>query len=359
MDWVRGEKLGHGSSATVSLAVPKKQSPSLPLLMAVKSCGVSLSSSLKNERFILEELKDCPEIIRCFGESFTHENGQKLYNVLLEYASGGSLADRVKNSGDRKFPEYEVRGYTKALLKGLDYIHKFDYVHCDVKLQNILLCADGGVRIADFGLAKRAARRRTFSGWKVMGTPMYMSPEMVCGGEQGAPADIWALGCAVSEMAGGAPAWADFSDAAALMMRIGVGDQVPEIPGIMSDEGRDFLAKCFLKDPSQRWTAEMLLNHPFITRDQDFDGDSDDGAAALKDRREKTTSSTSPRCPFDLPDWVSTCSITLLPSPGYFRESELWFSDESSISTAAAQVGSLNCERGLDWSVSDEWVTVR
>ncbi|PIN25225.1 Serine/threonine protein kinase/TGF-beta stimulated factor [Handroanthus impetiginosus] len=208
MDWVRGEKLGHGSFAMVNLAAPRKQSCGLPPLMAVKSCGVSHSSSLVNEKLILDELKDCPEIIRCFGESFSYENGEKLYNVLLEYASGGSLGDKIKKSGDGGLPESEVRQYTEALLKGLNYIHKIGYVHCDIKLQNILMGSNGGVKIADFGLAKRVGRRKDdCSGFELRGTPLYMSPEMVAGGEQGTAADIWALGCVVAEMLSGAPAW--------------------------------------------------------------------------------------------------------------------------------------------------------
>ncbi|KAK6128687.1 hypothetical protein DH2020_037575 [Rehmannia glutinosa] len=278
MNWVRGEKLGRGSFATVNLAVPKSQSSGLPPLMAVKSCGISSSSSLMSEKLILEELKDCPEIIRCFGESFSYENGEKLYNVLLEYASGGSLADKLKNSCDRRLPEFEVRQYTKALLKGLRYIHNSGYVHCDIKLQNILLCRNGVVKIADFGLAKR-----------------------------GPAADIWALGCVAAEMLTGSPAWR-CSDVASLLMKIGVGDELPEIPKNLSSDGKDFLGKCFVKDPSKRWTAEMLLNHPFIC-DQDFED-------------EINTASTSPRCPFDFPDnWESsvTCSITSLTLPEYSR----------------------------------------
>ncbi|KAK6152730.1 hypothetical protein DH2020_012369 [Rehmannia glutinosa] len=341
MNWVRGEKLGHGSFATVNLAVPRSQSSGLPPLMAVKSCGFSSSSSLMSEKLILEELKDCPEIIRCFGESFSYENGEKLYNVLLEYASGGSLADKLKNSGDRRLPEFEVRQYTKALLKGLRYIHNSGYVHCDIKLQNILLCRNGVVKIADFGLAKRVeGRKREYSG-----TPLYMSPEMVAGGDQGPAADIWALGCVAAEMLTGSPAWR-CSDVASLLMKIGVGDELPEIPKNLSSDGKDFLGKCFVKDPSNRWTAEMLLNHPFIC-DQDFED-------------EINTASTSPRCPFDFPDnWESsvTCSITSLTLPEYSPESTL-FGGGWSIA-AAERLRELISDQYSDWSVTDDWVTVR
>ncbi|KZV24955.1 hypothetical protein F511_01925 [Dorcoceras hygrometricum] len=358
MEWVRGEKLGHGSFATVNLAVARSQSSHLPPLMAVKSCGISHSSSLMNEKLILDDLKDCPQIISCFGGSFSCENGEKLCNLLLEYAPGGTLADKTKNSDDHRLPESEVRGYTKALLKGLQYIHKFGYVHCDLKLQNILLFPNGGVKIADFGLSKRAGKE-ILPGREFRGTPMYMSPETVVGGEQGTPADVWALGCVVAEMVTGNPVWR-CSNLAAVLMRIGVGEEVPEIPGRLSEEGKDFLGKCFIKDPSKRWTAEMLLNHPFVSEDSSFD----DVAAHFRDRQEnKSTVSPSPRCPFDFPDWESpaTCSIASLPSPEYSPQpATLYFSNSTSMQSPATRFRELTSHQCCDWSVSDDaWITIR
>lgn len=340
----------------VNLAVPRSRSSSVLPLLAVKSCGFSQSSSLMNEKLILDELKDCPEVIRCFGESFSYENGEKLYNVLLEYASGGALADRVKGCCDRGLPEFEVRRYTKALLKGLHYIHKLGYVHCDIKLQNILLGPNGDVKIADFGLAKRAdGKKDGVPGCEMRGTPLYMSPEVVSGGQQGPPADIWAIGCAMAEMVTGSPAWR-CSNLAGLLLTIGVGDEVPVVPESLSEEGKDFLGKCFIKNPNQRWTAEMLLGHPFVRDDQEF-----------RDLRDEKSASTSPKCPLDYPDWESSTSssITTLPSPEYSSESRIWFSVESESTTKsrpnspAERLQELVLNQSPDWSVSNEWVTIR
>ncbi|XP_051126696.1 mitogen-activated protein kinase kinase kinase 20 [Andrographis paniculata] len=357
MDWIRGDRLGHGSFATVSLAVAKGGADFKAPLMAVKSCGASRWSALANEKLILAELQDCPEIIRCLGDGFSYENGEELYNVLLEYAAGGSLADRVRISGRRGLPEFEVRRYVRDLVKGLCYIHKLGYVHCDIKLQNVLLDSAGGVKIADFGLAKHAGVEAAPApaGCELRGTPLYMSPEMVAGGEQEAPADVWAMGCAVSEMIAGSPAWRCSGDVAGLLLRIGAGEEAPEIPRILSEQGRDFLEKCFVKDPRKRWTAEMLLRHRFIDG-QDFE---EDNVTATKDV-EHYTASFSPRGPFEFSDLPSpaTCSATSFPSPVNHPEPYLWNDRPFSIS-AAERLRGIVSKQIPDWSVADDWLTVR
>ncbi|KAH0700487.1 hypothetical protein KY285_014729 [Solanum tuberosum] len=360
MDWVRGESVGHGSFGKVNFAIPKFHNTHILPLMVVKSSAASSSATLINEKMILDELNSCPYIIRCIGDSYTYEKGEKLYNVLLEYASGGALSEKLKNSGDGKLPENEIRKYTKALLKGLHYIHKSRYVHCDIKPQNILIGEDGQVKIADFGLAKSAESVKDDKlRSELRGTPLYMSPEMVTGGEQGTPADIWALGCVISEMATGVPVWG-YSDLTQLLMRIGVGDELPEFPTKLSEEGKDFLEKCLVKEPKKRWTAKMLLKHPFVA-------DEDDTVTLNDERCNSGSPSTSPRCPFDFPDWISddsaessvTYQITFLPSPAI---QELLNFSGGSLSTSPAERlrGLMNELTQSEWSDADDnWVSIR
>ncbi|KAD5961016.1 hypothetical protein E3N88_12489 [Mikania micrantha] len=335
MEWVRGQSIGHGSFAKVNLAKPTNQSSRFPPLMAVKSSPAHQSVSLFNECMILDELNGCPEILSCYGDCFTVENGEKLYNVALEYAPGGSLADKVKNSENSRLPESDVRRYTKSILKGLQFIHRKGFVHCDIKLQNILLFSGDIVKIADFGLAKKAGKN-CCSRYEIRGTPMYLAPETVAGGEQGPASDIWAVGCLVSEMLTGKPAWM-CSGIGELLMKIGVGDDIPEIPRKLSDAGKDFIGKCFVKDASRRWTADMLLNHPFIVGCED------------------QMPSNSPRNPFDFPDWES--EQLLMETPVGSPESELLAGIEMGMS-AASRLRQLVVD-GPDWGVTSSWITVR
>lgn len=99
------------------------------------------------------------------------------------------------------------------------------------------------------------------------GTPMYMSPEVIRGtslGRLGA-VDIWSLGCVILEMATGRRPWASMDNEWAIMYHIAQGDP-PQLPtrDQLSDQGIDFLKRCFERDPSVRASATELLQHDWI-----------------------------------------------------------------------------------------------
>ncbi|PIN00056.1 MEKK [Handroanthus impetiginosus] len=275
--WFRGSMIGKGGFGCVYLATlknPRSKYSCFPSVMAVKSAEVSASGSIQKEREVLSNLRGCPNVIKCFGEETTMGvNGAMVYNLLLEYGSGGTLADRIKKFGNNGLPEVEVKVFAKSILRGLNHIHEIGYVHCDLKPDNILLMPDPKrvnkfrAKIGDFGLTKRAKqskKRKLEPYWR--GTPMYLSPEAVMDNLQDPPCDIWAFGCIVLEMLTGKPPWDENRELSAeeILARIGTGGKLPKIPNDVSKDARDFLKGCFVRKFMYRLTAEMLLNHRFL-----------------------------------------------------------------------------------------------
>lgn len=144
-------------------------------------------------------------------------------------------------------------------------------------LADILLDHNGVIKFVDFGAAKLIARqgrtlavdnatRREKQG-SMTGTPMYMSPEVIKGGSTGrhGAVDIWSLGCVILEMATGRRPWASMDNEWAIMYHIAQGDP-PQLPGRdqLSEQGIDFLMKCFDRDPNKRASAVELLQHEWI-----------------------------------------------------------------------------------------------
>lgn len=246
LKWSRGKLLGKGSFGSVYMATLKNgcsKYSCFPPIMAVKSAEVSLSGSIQKEKEVLMNLTGCPNIIACLGEeATTSDNGMMFYNLLMEYGCGGTLGEKIKISGLKGLPEFEVKCYTKSIAEGLKFIHERGYVHCDLKPDNILLVSNYGrgssefiAKIGDFGLAKReklSKKRRLEPCFGMKGTLLYMSPEAVCDCVQEKASDIWALGCIVLEMLTGKPAWGLIEDLSTdeFLKKIGKVRGLPKIP---------------------------------------------------------------------------------------------------------------------------------
>jgi serine/threonine protein kinase len=258
--WVRGAIIGAGASGTVSLAMSRSNGQ----LFAVKSAASS-SVSLDNEYQILQGL-DSPYIVTCLGRCYSVENSVKVHNLFMEYMPGGSVGDLLIKFGGQ-LDESVIRAYTRGILRGIDYLHRQGIVHCDIKGKNVLVGANG-VKLADFGSAKRLGDEKNGQeALQLRGTPQWMAPEVVNQVEQGPASDIWSLGCTVLEMATGRPPWSQVSNPLAAMYRIGCTEELPELPSSLSPQIRDFLEKCFRRDPKKRWTSVELLKHPFLNED--------------------------------------------------------------------------------------------
>ena len=106
----RGPLLGKGAFGSVFLAKPTSKFRSFPLLMAVKSTEISIFATLQKEKEVFDNVQGYPFVIHCFGEDSTVEdNGDMVYNLLLEYASNGSLRDLIHNSSGCGLPESDVK----------------------------------------------------------------------------------------------------------------------------------------------------------------------------------------------------------------------------------------------------------
>ncbi|XP_062104743.1 mitogen-activated protein kinase kinase kinase 20-like [Humulus lupulus] len=284
--WLRGSLLGEGGFGSVFVAIlPDQPRPrqfrDYPSLLAVKSAWSSSSAELTMEKLVYDRLGSSPHIIKCYGHDYTlpedyersPRSGEVILNVFLENAFGGSLRSLIKRSSATGLRESQARAHTRSVLRGLELIHQKGFVHCDLKPANILLVpcdddnhygVDGFVaKIADLGLAKRSHMHRQSKSKRkaVRGTLMYLSPEAVLENMQEQASDIWALGCVVLEMLTGSLPWDKRLEKEELLRKIGT--ETPALPFFLTKTARDFLVKCFTRNPNERPSAEMLLTHPF------------------------------------------------------------------------------------------------
>lgn len=225
-------------------------------------------------------------MVAFLGDDVSHESPTTSFrNLHMEYLPGGTAADDPTGTRDDKL----LRERTWCLVSALSYIHSKGIVHCDVKGRNVLIGLNPGfLKLADFGSAieLHGPGHRSRDSLAPRGSPLWMAPEVVRGEFQGPESDVWSLGCTVIEMVTGKPAWEDFG--ADTLSRIGFSDDLPDFPTCLSEVCRDFLRKCLRRNPSERWSCDRLLQHPFL--------------AAAAAASPKIAVENSPRCVLD---WVN------------------------------------------------------
>ena len=124
--------------------------------------------------------------------------------LVMSYIDGASLRDRL---ADGPLPVEEALRIAIQVADGLADAHAQGIVHRDIKPSNILISADGRAKVTDFGLALLADETRLTGAGLAVGTPLYMAPEQIGGGDVDHRADIWALGVVLHEMLTGRKAF--------------------------------------------------------------------------------------------------------------------------------------------------------
>ncbi|GFP89156.1 mitogen-activated protein kinase kinase kinase npk1 [Phtheirospermum japonicum] len=167
-------------------------------------------------------------------------------------------------------PEMIMSRCTKSILTALVHIHKLGYVHCDVKPHNVLLSERGHAKLVDFGSCVSIDAGKSYAGKSCdfRGTVVYAAPESIARQKFVPESDIWALGCSVLQMLTGKSPWVFDKKTEVKDALFRIGCSIPEIPtnNKISKEAKDFLRKCLVKDPTARWKADMLIDHPFVQK---------------------------------------------------------------------------------------------
>jgi tetratricopeptide (TPR) repeat protein len=256
-------ELGRGGMGIVYLA----HDESLQRLVALKLLRPSLSRHDERQRRFLREARAAAAV--------THPNLTTIYDVgeidgrafiAMERLDGTSLR-RLLASGP--LPIAEAVRIALSVLAGLEQAHRAGFVHRDLKPDNVFVTASGGVKLLDFGLAKRhrdgglpsegplgaeAPGQRDTEAGQRLGTPAYMSPEQVRGAAVDPRADIFAFGVSFYEMLIGARPFAGQS--AAEVESAILRDEPPPLGARRADIPpllESVVGRCLRKDPAERY----------------------------------------------------------------------------------------------------------
>ncbi|CAL4886616.1 unnamed protein product [Urochloa decumbens] len=278
-DYEIGEELGRGRFGVVRRCTCRATGEAF----AVKSVDRSqLADDLDRELAQLEpklgQLASAgnPGVVRVHAvyedEAWTH--------TVMDLCSGPDLFEWVASRRGAPVPEPVAAAIVAQIAQALALCHRRGVAHRDVKPDNILVDAadeedddeaEGEkaaprARLADFGSAAWIGVGGLGRAEGLVGTPHYVAPEVVAGGEYGAKADVWSAGVVMySLLSGGALPFGGESAAEVLaaVMRGSIRFP-PRLFGGVSAAAKDLMRRMICRDEWRRLTAEQVLAHPWI-----------------------------------------------------------------------------------------------
>ncbi len=252
--YIVDRRIGYGGMATVYAA----HNPLVDQCVAIKTIHPHLiddekfSRRFRQEAKLLASLRN-EHIVRFLD--FDLEKGQPY--LVMEYLGGGSLAQqlvRLHASGDR-LAGCDMIQDVQAIADALDYAHRRSMIHRDIKPANILFTEEGKPVVTDFGITKVLSETLQLSATgSILGTPAYMAPEQISGGEVDARTDIYALGIMVYEMVAGRVPFQGTTPTEIMLKQVNQAPLPPsEFYPHISPPVQQVILKALAKDPADRY----------------------------------------------------------------------------------------------------------
>ncbi len=253
-------ELGRGAMGVVYKAqqVNLKRTVALKMILSGASADEEYLSRFQAEAEAVGQLHH-PNILHIY--EIGEHDGLPFFS--MEFVDGGCLSDKVKGTAQ---PPREAVEMVKSLARAIHVAHVQGIIHRDLKPQNILVAADGLLKITDFGLAKRLGNQDSTQprAGSIMGTPMYMAPEQAAGVSKDLTpaADTYSLGAMLYELLTGQP---PFSGETVMetLHKVRTEEPVPptKVQPKLHQDLETICLKCLEKDPAKRYeSAEALAN---------------------------------------------------------------------------------------------------
>jgi len=275
-DFIFGRVLGEGSFSTVYLAKDIQTEKEFAIKVCEKRHIIREKKQqyVKREKEVLLLLSDhfkisAPFFVKLFC---TFHDEDSLYFVLTRATNGDLLSFLEKSV---KFELEVARFYLAELIHAVEHMHMLGIIHRDLKPENILLTHDRHILITDFGSSKILSklpsvaeggdqsqgtnpRRGSF-----VGSPPFVSPEMLNEKESSPASDLWAIGCILYQMIEGNPPFQARSDYALFQKILKLEFDYPED---FPTEAKDFISKLLVLNPNERLGAQDSEGYPSIKK---------------------------------------------------------------------------------------------
>ncbi|CAF0794726.1 unnamed protein product [Didymodactylos carnosus] len=298
------KKIGEGSYGQVFKCRNKESGETVAIKKFIESDDdPAIKRIAMREIRMLKHLKH--ENLVNLIEVFKTKRKHKLH-LVFEYCDR-TVLDELE-SHRNGVPEVMIKKITYQVLNAVEFCHRHNCIHRDVKPENILITKQNIVKLCDFGFARLMTQQLEMTDY--VATRWYRAPELLVGDRQyGTAVDVWAVGCVFCELYSGVPLWPGKSDVDQLyLIRKTLGNLIDKHISILksnphyknvhipdpdiiepleqkfpyvSERSLDFMKSCLVMDPEKRFTCSQLLQHPY------FDGFSNEFDREKKEQQKQ------------------------------------------------------------------------
>ncbi|KAL4065610.1 hypothetical protein V8B97DRAFT_2010421 [Scleroderma yunnanense] len=400
-DYTLTKTLGAGSMGKVKLAVHNVTDEKVPILssaihpthpspqLAIKilprvhpSASIPNGSNASPEAIAKQASKDASKEIRTIREAalsmLLHHPyicgmremivHQHHYYMVFEYVNGGQMLDYIISHG--RLRERVARKFARQIGSALDYLHRNNVVHRDLKIENILISETGNIKIIDFGLSNLydpANHLATFCGSLYFAAPELLNAKVYTGPE----VDVWSFGVVLYVLVCGK---VPFDDQSMPALHAKIKRGLVEYPVWLSAECKHLLSRMLVTNPAVRATLSEVLEHPWMCRG--FNGPSDSHLVHREplraDELDRQVIKSMKGFEFGSEDDIERRLIHVLESDAYLRAvsawnrkrgrngtSNRWGETFSNSSLAISYDGSTNTHNKTDSSISASKKAIR
>ncbi|XP_068043762.1 cGMP-dependent protein kinase 2 isoform X4 [Anomalospiza imberbis] len=236
--------LGVGGFGRVELVKVKNENMAFAMKCIKKKHVVDTKQQehIYSEKKILEQICS-PFVVKLYR---TFKDNKYVY-MLLEACLGGELWSLLRDRGS--FDEFTTKFCVGCVTEAFDYLHQIGIIYRDLKPENLILDAEGYIKLVDFGFAKKIGSGQ--KTWTFCGTPEYVAPEVILSKGHDFSVDFWSLGILVYELLTGSP---PFSGADQMMTYnlILKGIEKLDFPKVITRRPEDLIRRLCRQNPTER-----------------------------------------------------------------------------------------------------------
>ncbi|KAI0821802.1 Pkinase-domain-containing protein [Trametes gibbosa] len=333
-DYTLSKTLGAGSMGKVKLALHNITGEKLAVKILPRTSPSGSANSPTSEAAAKQASKDASKEIRTLREAalsmLLHHPyicgmremiiHQHHYYMVFEYVSGGQMLDYIISHG--RLRERVARKFARQIGSALDYCHKNNVVHRDLKIENILISHSGNIKIIDFGLSNLynpSDHLSTFCGSLYFAAPELLNAKVYTGPE----VDVWSFGVVLYVLVCGK---VPFDDQSMPALHAKIKRGLVEYPVWLSAECKHLLTRMLVTNPAARAPLSEVLSHPWMVRG--FRGPPDSHMVHREplraDELDRTVIKGMKGFEFGTEEEIEHKLIEVLESDAYYRAVQHW-----------------------------------